>query len=59
MTQTENGNCTQKDWHCFLKIQQNIILLGGGNDQREIPKDVTKEIISILGYHNRPQVEGV
>ena len=46
-----------KSWKKLLKIQQNVLLLGGFDEDGYIIEDVTDEILSFIGCSNKAQVE--
>ena len=55
--QAEKDDNRLKAWRRLPKIQQNIILLGGVDDQGAIPEEATEEMMSILGCQNGAQVD--
>ena len=46
-----------KAWRKLPKIQQNVILLGGIEEDGTVPKECTEEMLSVLGSQNGAQVE--
>ena len=46
-----------KAWNRLPKLQQNVILLGGIDEDLNVPTHPTEEMFSILGCQNGAQVE--
>ena len=55
--QEEKGDSRLKAWKKLPKIQQDIILLGGIEEDGAIPQAATDEMLAILGCSNGPQVD--
>ena len=55
--QEEKGDVRQKAWNRLPQIQRNIILLGGIDEDNEIPTNPTEEMLVILGCQNGAQVD--
>ena len=55
--QEEKSDTRMKAWRRLPKIQQNIILLGGMEEDGTVPTDPTEEMYSVLGCQNGAQVE--
>ena len=55
--QEENSDSRMKAWRRLPKIQQNVILLGGVEDDGTVPDEPTEEMLSILGCQNGAQVD--
>ena len=56
-TQEEKTDARIKAWRRLPKIQQNVILLGGVEENGTIPEEPTEEMFSILGCQNGAQVD--
>ena len=46
-----------KAWNKLLRIQQNVLLLGGIDPQGTVPTEITEEMLSVLGCSNGAQVK--
>ena len=55
--QEEKADNRLKSWRRLPKIQQNVILLGGIDENSNIPTEPTEEMLSILGCQNGAQVD--
>ena len=55
--QEEKSDSRIKAWRKLPKIQQDIILLGGVDEDGKVPEEPTEEMLSILGCQNGAQVE--
>ena len=55
--QEEKADTRLKSWRRLPKIQQNGILLGGIDENSNIPTEPTEEMLSILGCQNGAQVD--
>ena len=55
--QEEKDDSTLKVWRRLPKLQQQVILLGGVEEDGTVLKDTTEEMADILGYQNGAQVE--
>ena len=55
--QEEKSDSRLKAWRRLPKIQQNVILLGGVEDDGTVPDEPTEEMLSILGCQNGAQVD--
>ena len=53
----EKADPRLKAWRKLPKIQQNIIIYGGIEEDSSIPEEATEEMLSILGCQNGAQVE--
>ena len=53
----EKSDTRLKAWKKLPKIQQNVLLLGGVEEDGNIPEECTEEMLSILGCQNGAQVE--
>ena len=56
-SQEDKSDSRLKAWKRLPKLQQNVILLGGIDDQLVVPTSLTEEMYSILGCQNGAQVE--
>jgi len=56
-SQEEKGDNRMKAWRRLPKIQQNVIVLAGVEDDGTVPTEPTEEMLSILGCQNGAQVE--
>ena len=52
--QEEKGDYRVKAWKNLPKIQQDIILMGGIEEDDAIPQMATDEMLAILGCSNGP-----
>ena len=55
--QEEKDDSTLKAWRRLPKLQQQVILLGGVEEDGTIPTETTEEMAAILGYQNGAQVD--
>jgi hypothetical protein len=55
--QQEKEDNRLKSWNKLPKIQQNILLLGGIEEDGTVPDHPTEEMLSILGWQNGAQVD--
>ena len=46
-----------KTWRRLPKIQQNLIILAGVEEDGTVPQEPTEEMLSILGCQNGAQVD--
>ena len=53
----EKSDMRMKAWRRIFKIQQNVILLRGMDEDGAVPIDPTAEMRSLLGCQNGAQVE--
>ena len=47
--QEEKADSRKKAWRRLLKINQDVILLAGADENGETPESLTEEMYSILG----------
>ena len=50
--QEEKSDARIKAWRKLPKIQQDVILLGGVDENRKVTDEPTEEMLSVLGCHN-------
>ena len=55
--QDEKSDVSLKHWNKLPQIQKNIILLGGIDENNDVPAEPTEEMLAILGCQNGAQVE--
>ena len=56
-SQEDKSDSRMKAWRRLPKIQQNVIVLAGVEEDGTVPKEPTEEMLSILGCQNGAQVD--